>query len=130
MAKQSPGQKKTVDRVLHEFKHGELESAGGKVKSRRQAVAIALSEAGESRKESPARNRRNLTRTKTKERRGETARDVKEGRKAKSGGTNARRKAGGDTRAELYAEARRRDIPGRSGMSKADLEQALKRRAR
>ena len=47
MAKQSSGQRRTVGRVMHEWKHGELESSrGGKVKRRRQAVAIALSEAG------------------------------------------------------------------------------------
>jgi hypothetical protein len=49
MAKQSGAQKRTVGRVMHEWKHGELEgSRGGKVKSRRQAVAIALSAAGAS----------------------------------------------------------------------------------
>ena len=38
-----------VKKVMHEYKHGELKSGragkGGKVKSRKQAVAIALSEA-------------------------------------------------------------------------------------
>ena len=35
-----------VKKVMHEFKHGELKSGkGGKVKSRKQAVAIGLSEA-------------------------------------------------------------------------------------
>jgi hypothetical protein len=37
---------------MHEFKHGELKSGpggrGGKVKSRRQAIAIALSESAAS----------------------------------------------------------------------------------
>lgn len=52
MPKQTPRQKKTVERVMHEYKQGELESGGTgkKVKSRRQAIAIALSEAGASRK--------------------------------------------------------------------------------
>ena len=31
----------------------------------------------------------------------------------------------GDSKAALYAEAKRRDLPGRSKMSKADLEKAL-----
>lgn len=38
---------KTVQGVMHEFKHGELHSGskkGPKVKSRKQAIAIALSE--------------------------------------------------------------------------------------
>jgi hypothetical protein len=42
MAKQSPRQRRVTGRVMHEFKHGELKSGrGGKVKSRRQAIAIA-----------------------------------------------------------------------------------------
>ena len=49
-----PGKKKgkgKVQKVLHEFKKGSLKSSSGaKVKSRDQAVAIALSEAGLSRK--------------------------------------------------------------------------------
>jgi Family of unknown function (DUF6496) len=38
---------KTVQGVMHEFKHGQLHSGskkGPKVKSRKQAIAIALSE--------------------------------------------------------------------------------------
>jgi Family of unknown function (DUF6496) len=35
-----------VGKVMHEYKHGELKSGGrGKVKSRKQAIAIGLSEA-------------------------------------------------------------------------------------
>jgi hypothetical protein len=82
MARQSKAQKKTVERVMHEFKHGELERRGGrKVKSRRQAVAIALSEAGASKKQSPSEKRRRLARTKKKERSGQTAIARKEGRR-------------------------------------------------
>jgi hypothetical protein len=61
---------------MHEFKHGEFKHGaggkGGKVKSRRQAIAIALKEAGASQYESRSENRRNLARTKRKEARGET----------------------------------------------------------
>jgi hypothetical protein len=45
--------KNKIQKVMHEFKHGQLHSGskkGPKVKSRKQAVAIALSEAGKSRK--------------------------------------------------------------------------------
>jgi len=52
MAKRSRGQPK-VRKVMHEFKHGELHSGskkGPRVKSRQQAVAIAMSEAGLSRR--------------------------------------------------------------------------------
>ena len=46
--KKSTGKKK-VHKVMSEYKHGALKSsAGGKVKSRKQAVAIALSEARKS----------------------------------------------------------------------------------
>ncbi len=132
MAKQSSGQKKTVGRVMHEWKHGELESSrGGKVKSRRQAVAIALSEAGASNQQSSGQNRRQRARTKSKERRGQTAQQQKEGRGAmnrKSASTRGRsRRSDGPTRAQLYQQAVRRKIPGRSRMSKAQLQRALSR---
>ncbi len=80
MPKETKEQKATVGRVMHEYKHGELETGTGKpVKSRRQAVAIALHEAGASNQESPEKNRQNLKRTKRKEREGETAKQEKEG---------------------------------------------------
>lgn len=77
MAAASSRQKRVTGRVMHEFKHGELKSGrgkGGKVKNRRQAIAIALEEAGASKYESGRRNRRNLRRTESKEARGRTAR--------------------------------------------------------
>jgi len=48
----STGRKKKVGKVMEEFKHGELKSGGSgrKVKSRKQAIAIAMSESGQSRK--------------------------------------------------------------------------------
>lgn len=56
---QTKQQKKIIRRVMHEFKEGDLESShGGKVKSRDQAVAIALHEAGASREQSPAEKKR------------------------------------------------------------------------
>lgn len=40
-------QKRKVVKVMHEFKEGDLKSSSGdKVKSRKQAVAIAMSESG------------------------------------------------------------------------------------
>lgn len=54
MAKQTEKQKDKIEKVMHEYKEGTLKSgkggAGGKVKSRDQAIAIALSEAGISKK--------------------------------------------------------------------------------
>ena len=162
MAKQSRPQKKTVERVMHEYKHGELKSGGRrKVKNPKQAIAIALSEAGASKYQSPAEKRRSLQRTKTKEARGETAQARTEGRSRKTarGGTAgrsgaarrgsartstarstsargktqrsgaARRSTGQErTKAQLYQEAKRRKIPGRSKMSKGELAKAVGQR--
>ena len=136
MAKQSKPQKETVERVMHEFKHGELRirGAGPKVKNPKQAIAIALHEAGASKQKSPKKNRENLSKTKARERRGETAsksRNSKSvpGKKAASnrGRVGAKVSTAGrsKTRAELYAEAKRRNVTGRSKMSKAELERAL-----
>jgi hypothetical protein len=123
MAKQSKAQKETVERVMHEFKHGELRIRGNgpKVKNAKQAIAIALHEAGTTNQESPTKNRQNLKRTKAKEREGETGQARTEGRSGSSKGLD------GKTRQELYTEAKRRDLPGRSKMSKAELERALRK---
>ena len=84
MPNTSPSQRKTEGRVMHEFKHGELKSGpggkGGKVKSRRQAIAIALKEAGASKYESDSENKKNLAKTKRKEARGETYQQEIEGK--------------------------------------------------
>jgi hypothetical protein len=80
--RESEPQKETVERVMHEFKHGELRSgaSGQKVRNRKQAVAIALSEAGASNQQTPKENEEHLRHTKAKERRGETAKNEAEGK--------------------------------------------------
>jgi Family of unknown function (DUF6496) len=84
MPQTSPRQRKTTGRVMHEFKHGELRSGrggkGGKVKSRRQAIAIALKEAGASKYESTSENKRNLAKSERKEARGEAYQQEREGK--------------------------------------------------
>jgi hypothetical protein len=84
MAKASPSQRKTEGRVMHEFKHGELKSGpggkGGKVKSRKQAIAIALHEAGASKYDSSQEQQRNYSRSKQKEAKGETYQQETEGK--------------------------------------------------
>lgn len=47
MAKYSKKSQESVKEAMHEYKHGELHSgkSGKKVKSKRQAIAIGLSEA-------------------------------------------------------------------------------------
>jgi uncharacterized protein DUF6496 len=108
---QSKAQKETVGRVMHEFKHGELKtSRGKKVRNPKQAIAIGLHEAGASKYESPERNRKNLRRTKAREGQGATGKGGRE-----------------HTRAQLYEQAKLRKIPGRSKMTKDQLERALSR---
>ena len=137
--RQSKGQSATTERVMHEIKTGELKSStGGKEKSRKQAIAIALSESGSSTRKSPKKNRETLNKTKSKERCGRTAEAETEGRSAQrrtlaKGAKNAprRRSTGssgrvtGPTKAELYERAKTRNIEGRSTMSKGELQRAL-----
>jgi hypothetical protein len=84
MAKTTPRQRKTAGRVMHEFKHGELKSGpngkAGKVKSRKQAIAIALHESGASKYDSKSEKKRNLAKSKRKEAKGETYQQEKEGK--------------------------------------------------
>lgn len=64
MAKESPAQQAKVVEVMREFQQGELRSSSGqKVRNRKQAIAIGLSEAGVSRTQSTSRNRRAKERT-------------------------------------------------------------------
>jgi hypothetical protein len=153
MARSTPRQRKTAGRVMHEFKHGELKSGrggrGGKVKSRRQAIAIALSESGASKYASSSENKRRLARAKGKEARGRTAQQEREGKshvgargrressRAMGGRNTTRRTArgrmaartrtrGGPTKAQLYRRAKARGIQGRSKMSKRQLQNALR----
>lgn len=83
---------------MHEFAHGELKSGpsgkGGKVKSRKQAIAIALHEAGASKYESPAKNRQNLAKSKRKEAAGKTYQQETEG-KARVGANGKRESSPG-----------------------------------
>ncbi|HEY1752562.1 MAG TPA: DUF6496 domain-containing protein [Caulobacteraceae bacterium] len=153
MPKTTPRQRKTIGRVMHEFAHGELESGpggrAGKVKSRDQAIAIALEEAGASKNESQAENVRSFSHTKAKEAAGKTGQQEAEGRrhigasgqressramggKAATRTTARGRKAartrarGGPTKDELYARAKARGVKGRSKMTKQQLANALK----
>ena len=103
MARTSKPQRATIARVMHQAKHGELSANGRKVRNPKQAIAIALREAGASDQETPKADRAALARTKRRER------------------------GDGPTRAELYAEATRRGVAGRSRMDKPALARALGR---
>lgn len=59
--KTKAAKKAAVKQVMHEYKHGTLHSGsnkGPKVKSRKQAQAIAMSESGQSNKAKAARKKR------------------------------------------------------------------------
>ncbi len=129
---QSKEQKETIGRVMHEYKHGELRTgAGPKVANPRQAVAIALHEAGASREESPQKNEEELRRTKEKERKGETAQAETEGKAAQDrtlrGDSASEPQRQWRSKSALYAEAKKRGVPGRSKMSREELARALQR---
>ena len=155
MTKTSPRQRKTIGRVMHEYEHGELKSGpsgkGGKVKSRRQAIAIALHEAGASKFESEGENRKNRARSERKEAKGETYQQETEGRShvgargrressPAMGGQNATgptrsgqraartraRRAASATKEELYDRAKAQNVPGRSKMTKQQLQNAIR----
>ena len=156
MPKTSPRQRKTIGRVMHEYEHGQLKSGpegkGGKVKNRRQAIAIALHEAGASKYESAKENEHNFSRTAQKESEGKTSQQEAEGkshvgargrrestpamggrnatqttaRGRKAARTRARREVGA-TKDELYQRAKAKGLEGRSRMTKQQLENALNR---
>ena len=102
MAQETKPQKETIERVMHEFKHGELTAgaSGEKVANPKQAVAIALSEAGASREADPAKNRQHARRTRAKEARGLTAEAETEGKRAQD-----RTLARGGARSKKTADA-------------------------
>src|SRR6516225_9991823 len=155
MARSSPRQRKTMGRVMHEFKHGELKGGragrAGKVKNRRQAIAIALKEAGASKYASARENRRNRARSARKEAHGATYQQEREGRShvgargrressRAMGGRNARKitargrkaararslESGTPTKAQLYRRAKAHGIAGRSKLTKQQLANALR----
>jgi hypothetical protein len=156
MPKTSPRQRKTIGRVMHEYEHGQLKSGpggkGGKVKNRRQAIAIALHEAGASKYESAKENEKNFGRTAQKESAGKTYQQQAEGKShvgtrgqrestPAMGGRNATqttargrraararaRRDVGATKDELYERAKAKGLEGRSRMTKRQLENALNR---
>jgi len=67
MPKESKEQQDIIHDVMHEFKEGELKSRSGqKVTNPKQAIAIGLHEAGASKYESKAENKRHLQHTREK----------------------------------------------------------------
>jgi hypothetical protein len=116
---------------MHEFKHGELKSGrsgkGGKVKSRRQAIAIALKEAGASKYESPKKNKRNLSKSKRKEATGRTYQQEREGkRKVGASGRRESTKSMGGKNAKTTA----RRTPKQRAAARSNIRKAQTSRRR
>ena len=132
-AKQSPRQRKTAGRVMHEYAHGELKRGrggrGGKVKSRRQAIAVALKESGASKYESSSENRRNLARSKRKEAEGKTYQQEREGksRVGARGRRESSRAVGGKNAKKTTRRTTRQRTAARRNVRKA---QATSKRRR
>ena len=120
---QTPTQRKTVKRVMHEYKHGELKTARGarKVKNPKQAIAIALSEVGASKYDTPPERANNLRRTKTKEQRGET------GQAATEGGARAARTLA--TPSKSATKSTRRASAGKSAAGKSTTGKSAARKS-
>ncbi|MCP9956286.1 MULTISPECIES: hypothetical protein [Streptomyces] len=57
----------------------------------------------------------------------DTSSSKRGGQQSRGGSGGARSGSGGATYDELYAEAKKRDIPGRSSMNKAELQRKLGR---
>jgi hypothetical protein len=70
-------------------------------------------------------NKERARRGEARQRSRTSVRDVSSGRR---GGLRSHRGPGGRTRDQLYEEAKRRNIPGRSRMTKAQLQRAVNRR--
>jgi hypothetical protein len=124
MAQTTRRQRKTTGRVMHEFKHGELERgrSGGKVKSRKQAIAIALNEAGASNTQTPRQKRKARAKTTKKEARGQTGQQEREGRRAI--GAHPRRKTAKRTAKKATRKAAKKTA------AKRTAKQTTKRKAR
>ena len=134
MPRESMSQRKTVGRVMREWKHGELKrdrrGKGGKVKNPRQAIAVALHEAGASKSASKGANKSSYARTKRKERRGQTAQPETEGRRrvGARGRRAGSRAIGGKNAKRPTHKTRRQIAAARRNIRKAQA--AVKRRRR
>jgi hypothetical protein len=131
MSQTSLRQRKTTGRIMHEYKYGELKSGlgskAGKIKSRGQAIAIALKQAGASKYESADKNQGYLAKLARKEVQGKTYQQEREGKSHVSAcdRRESSRGMGGMNKQKLYRRAQARGIEGRSKMSRAQLENAL-----
>lgn len=131
MAKTNPRQRKTIGRVMHEYEHGELKSGragkAGKVKSRKQAIAIALNESGASNLKSNAQNRKAERKSERKESRGETYQQEAEGKSRV--GARGRRESSRAMGGENATRVKARRKPSRSGPKSVQKSAGKKKRS-
>jgi hypothetical protein len=97
MAKYSKGSKKKVGRAMHEMKEGKLKSgrSGRKVKSRKQAIAIGLSEARKEGAKVPKKKsagKKSASKKSAGKKRATTAKKKSTGRKKSAGKKSTTRK--------------------------------------
>jgi plasmid stabilization system protein ParE len=101
-------------------------------KRERQYEDIKESLEKRGREESKAKEIAARTVNKARARSGEAARKSKTSTddlsSSRRGGLRSHSGSGGRTKAQLYAEARNKKVPGRSSMNKAELESAVGRR--
>lgn len=101
--------------------------------SKRERQYEHIKESGLERGEIPKRAEEIAARTVNKERartgeaRSASATSTRDISSSRRGGLRSHSGTGGRTKEQLYAEARKRNIKGRSSMSKAQLERALAR---
>lgn len=119
MAKYSKGAQKKVERSMHEMKRGKLKSgrSGKKVTSRKQAIAIGLSEAREKGAKVPTPPKKRAKKSAAK--RGARKSAAKKGAKKRTG--SARKSTGARKSAGRPAK--------RSGAKKSSAKRARKRRS-
>ena len=151
MPKPSPRQRKTMGRVMHEFKHGELERSRRQGRQGQKPPPSHRHRAEGGRRlqiRERAREQAQPRQVRAQGGAGDTHQQEREGKShvgargrressAAMGGKNATRTArgrkaarararsGDATKEQLYRRAKARDILGRSKMSKRQLENAL-----
>ncbi|MQS08190.1 plasmid stabilization protein [Streptomyces alkaliphilus] len=105
--------------------------AGSNAKRERQYEKIKQSQLDQGRGEERAKEIAARTVNKERARAGEARESSRESREdissGRRGGLRSGHGPGGPTRDQLYAEARRRDVKGRSQMNKDELARALDR---
>src|SRR5205809_727834 len=127
MAKYSKGAQKKVERAMHEKKRGQLKSgrSGKKVTSRKQAIAIGLSEAREEGAKVPKKGSKSGGRSKRASKKGASKKSSS--RKSSSKKSTSRK---GASRKSASRKGASRKSAGRKSASKRGRKSASKKGGR